>query len=79
MEDLSNIKATKKVTLLDKLRNILKKVYTRLFSKNNTLLEQASALTLDIINNPVLFNGEGTFYENLNESQPQQVTYEYGG
>ena len=79
MEDLSNIQATKKFTLWNKLENILKKIYARLFNKDNTLLKQASVLTLDIINNPVLYTGKGTFYESLNNIQPQQVTYEYGG
>ena len=62
-QQLQRISATKKFTLLDRIKEILNKIFTGLFKGNPTLFEQASSMVIELLDQNVSQQGEGLFYE----------------
>lgn len=70
-KDLISIPATKEKTLLDRVKEVLNKIFNNLFKGNLTLFEEASGLVLNLLDENVSTNGKGIFYEQITKSKQQ--------
>ena len=69
--DLISIPATEEKTLLDRVKEILSKVFNNLFKGNLTLFEEASGLVLNLLDENATTEGKGIFYENVTKIRQQ--------
>lgn len=70
-KELINIPATEEKTLLDRVKEILTKIFNNLFKGNLTLFEEASGLVLNLLDENVSTNGKGLFYEQVVRAKQQ--------
>jgi len=72
--DLISISATEEKTLLDRVKEILSKIFNNLFKGNLTLFEEASDLVLNLLDENVSTNGKGIFYEQTKKNDLDYYT-----